>query len=201
MLPLLLALLALAAAPLLDRLWDRHPVLQRIVDVVVVVVVVAVVALTVLPYGLEAIGWPAVPALAGGALFASLLHRIPGLAHGGAWLAIGALLLHALVDGAALAAPGGHGHEHPLAAAVLVHTLPVGVATWRIVKHRAGAAAAAAVLAATAACTAVGFWTTTTVTPATGGPVTALLLCALAGALLHVLGHLRTHDHDHDHLF
>jgi len=201
LLPLVLALLALAAAPLLDPLWDRHPLIERIVDVVVVIVVLAVVGGMVVPWAWSAIGRPAVPALLGGALFASLLHRIPGLAGGGAWLAIGALLLHALVDGAALAAPGGHDHGHPLAAAVLVHTLPVGVATWRIVKKRSGTRAALGVLAATGACTGLGFWTTTTVNPATDSPLAALLLCVLAGALLHVIGHLRHHDHDHDDMF
>lgn len=201
MLPLILSLLALASAPLLDRLWHRHPAIERAVDVLVGIVVVGVVGFAVMPWAYSTIGWPAIPALVGGALFASLLHRIPGLAGGGAWLAIGALLLHALVDGAALAAPGGHDHDPPLVAAVLVHTLPVGVATWRIVKRRSGTWAAAGVLAATGACTTIGFWTTTTVTPAADNPATALLLCVLAGALLHVLGHLRRHDHDHDDLF
>ncbi|MCB9742112.1 MAG: hypothetical protein H6741_00605 [Alphaproteobacteria bacterium] len=184
---LLLSLAALASAPAIDALSRHRPGAEAVLDGLVQAVVLGVVLLIVLPFGLEAAGPVALLALAGGAVVSQLLHQLPGLGAASAGLAVAALLLHALMDGAALAAPMG---EHaPLAAAVVLHVLPVGLAAWRLARVRAGARVAGLLLLSTGAAMAAGFGATRLVADLVQDRAAALVLCTLAGALLSVLHH------------
>ncbi|MCB9762516.1 MAG: hypothetical protein H6739_22145 [Alphaproteobacteria bacterium] len=188
MLPLALTLAAMAVAPLLDAVSRRRPEVESTLDGLVVVVVLGVVLLMVLPFGLSVAGWGALPAMLGGALLAGAARRLPRLGAASAGLAVAGVLLHALIDGAALAAPMGH--AHPLSAAVVLHALPVGLAVWRAARRAAGPAPAAALLLLTGLTTAAGYGAAGQVIAVAQAPAAALVLCGLAGALLHVVGHL-----------
>ncbi|MES2644174.1 MAG: permease [Myxococcota bacterium] len=189
---LLLSLLAMAVAPLLDRAVGARPRVAGFADGLIQVVVGGILLVHVLPFGLATAGWPALFALGGGAMVGVLAHRIPGGERSAGALAVLALLLHAGIDGAALATPDTHGHdagEGMLAWAVVLHTVPVGLATWRISRQRAGAAFAFGLLVATAAVTTAGWLTADTVFHGASPAALGLAQCAVAGALLHVLGH------------
>jgi uncharacterized membrane protein YraQ (UPF0718 family) len=189
---LLLSLLAMAVAPLLDRAVGARPRVAGFADGLIQVVVGGILLVHVLPFGLATAGWPALFALGGGAMVGVLAHRIPGGERSAGALAVLALLLHAAIDGAALATPDTHGHdagEGMLAWAVVLHTVPVGLATWRISRQRAGATFAFGLLVATAAVTTAGWLTADTVFHGASPAALGLAQCAVAGALLHVLGH------------
>src|SRR5262245_2778239 len=102
MTPLLLALLAIAAAPLLDAGLRGRPAASGFADGLVQVVVGGILLAHVVPSGLAEAGWPALFALAAGALGGVAAHRVPGGERSAGVLAVGALLVHALIDGAAL---------------------------------------------------------------------------------------------------
>jgi len=114
-------------------------------------------------------------------------------AHAGSVLfAVGGLALHALVDGAALATPGVHEHGHvhdALALAVIVHRLPMGLLVWWAVSEVAGRAAVVSMLAVMAVATAVGYFASEPLLRQLPPFGIAIFIAAVAGALLHVLGH------------
>ncbi|MDP2306287.1 MAG: hypothetical protein Q8P18_09700 [Pseudomonadota bacterium] len=189
---LLLSLLAMAVAPLADRALRGRPWAAGFADGLIQVVVGGILLVYVLPFGLEAAGWPALVALGGGAMVGILAHSVPGGERSVGALAVLALLVHAGIDGAALAAPdahGGHAGEGLLAWAVVLHTLPVGLATWRISSQRAGRTFAAGLLLATAAVTVAGWFAADRVMAGASPAALGVAECAVAGALLHVLGH------------
>lgn len=193
MTPLLLSLLAIAVAPLLDAALSGRARASGFADGLVQVVVGGILLLHVLPFGLATAGWSALLALGAGAMVGVVAHRTPGGERSAGALAVLALLLHAAIDGAALGAGEeheGHAGEGLLAWAVVLHTVPVGLATWRITRARAGTRAAAALLAATAGATAAGWWAAENVLHGASPGALGLAQCAVAGALLHVLGHV-----------
>lgn len=189
---LLLSLLAMAVAPLADRALGGRPRTAGFVDGLIQAVVGGILLVHVLPFGLAEAGWPALLALGGGAIVGLLAHRIPNGERSVGVLAVLALLLHAGIDGAALAAPDAHGEhagEGLLAWAVVLHTLPVGLATWRISAQRGGRPFAVGLLFATALVTVVGWFAADRVLAGASPAALGLAQCAVAGALLHVLGH------------
>ena len=193
---LLLSLLAIAVAPLLNAALRGRPGASAFADGLVQVVVGGILLVHVLPFGLATAGWPALVALAGGALLGVAAHRIPGGERSAGALAVVALLLHAGIDGAALGAPddhgdhAGHAGEGLLAWAVVLHTVPVGLATWRITLAHAGTLAAAALLVATGLATTGGWFAADALLHGASPAALGLAQCAVAGALLHVLGHV-----------
>lgn len=186
---LLLCLLAIAFAPVVDRGLRGRPRLESFTDGLVQVAVAGILLVNVLPFGLASAGWPAAVALGGGALLGGLAHRLPAGRGPVEALAIAALLLHALVDGAALATSDETG-LHLLGEAVVLHTLPVALATWRIGRARLGPWGSGGLLLATALATFAGWHATGQSVVASQPAAIGLIQCAIAGALLHVLGHL-----------
>lgn len=186
MTPLLFSLLTLAAAPLLDRALRGRPVVEGFVDGLVQVMVAGLILVHVLPAGLMTAGWPALAALVVGVLAGLGAHRFPGGERSAGVMAVVALALHAFLDGTALAAPD----DHLLAEAVILHTLPVGLAIWRVARGRGGTGLAVALLTLSALMTAAGFVFAASVYAVTPPSVIGVLQCGTAGALLHVLSHI-----------
>ena len=87
------------------------------------------------------------------------------------------------LSGHGLAAHGGE----LLAAAVVLHRLPVGIAIWRVVRPRYGPGAALWVLAIIIGATSVGTFGAGVARPLLTGPPLAIFQAFVAGALLHVL--------------
>lgn len=188
MLPLLLTLAALAAAPLLHFAIRGRPAAEAVADGFSQVAVAGLLLAHVLPAGIMAVGWPAVVALGIGIGGGLVAHRLPGGEEAAEKLAVVALLLHCVVDGVALATDSAHAGA--LSGAVVLHTLPVGLATWRIALERRGVSAAVGLLALTAALTVVGRFAAGFLLQAASPSLLPVLQCVAAGALLHVLTHL-----------
>ncbi len=184
---LVLALVALGVAPLLDRALQGRPLAEGFADGFSQVAVAGLLLAHVVPAGCAAAGWPALGALVAGVVLGVVAHRLPRGEDTAEVVAALALLLHAGLDGAGLRAGGVLGWT------VVLHTLPVGLATWRITRERRGQRAAAVLLALCGAVTVVGFLATGLVVTGASPAVLGVVQCLAAGALLHVLTHLGEH--------
>ncbi|MCB9646594.1 MAG: permease [Deltaproteobacteria bacterium] len=184
---LALALAALAVAPLLYRLGRAHRTLLALLDGFVLAGVSGLVLIHVLPHTLEEAGPAALVAAVGGLLIPYAAERLGHEAQRFTTpAALVGLGLHALMDGGGLAG-GGHGGEHqPLATAIVLHRLPVGMLIWWLVAPRFGWRIAALILLGVGGATTVGFFSADALEHL-GAPAFALFEAAVAGMLTHVL--------------
>ena len=180
---LLLALSALALAPLLDRALAGRREAEGFADGFSQVSVAGLLLAHVVPAGFSAAGWPAIVALVIGLALGLGIHRLPNGEFAAEWVAALALLLHAGLDGAGLRAGGVLGWT------VVLHTLPVGLATWRITRSRRDARSAGLLLLACALVNLGGYFAAETAL-ARQPQMLGIVQCLAAGALLHVLAHL-----------
>jgi uncharacterized membrane protein YraQ (UPF0718 family) len=183
---LALSLAALAAAPLLYQLGRAHRVLLSLLDGFVLAGVSGLVLLHVLPHTLEEAGVGAVVAALAGLLVPYAAERLGRETRGFTTpLALVGLGLHAMMDGGGLA---GAGHEGPapLATAIVLHRLPVGMLIWWLVRPRLGAGGAALILGGVGGATVAGFFGAAGI-EALGPSPLALFEAAVAGMLTHVL--------------
>lgn len=186
---------ALALAPLLALALARRPALAVGLDSLVLVSVGGVVALHVVPHSVHVVGALAVAVAVAGLLLPIALHRVDQAladsAHATArsvrdllvyaLLSLG-LFVHALFDGAALAA-----HSDSLALGVLAHRLPAGLALWVVVRPRAGTLHTVLLMALYAAGTVGGALVGNALEGSTGAVPLALLQAFVAGSILHVV--------------
>ena len=184
---LLLTGLGHALAPLVDRVLQAAPRVEAAADPFVRLLVAAIVLGSVLPEGFGVVGWAAPLALAGGIVLGLAVHTLPGGHRSTDLLAAGGWLVHNAIDGVLLAASPDGG---ALAAAVILHTVPVAVAGWRLARHEAGELAAGTLLVAAAGATFVGWAAAGAVLHGVGEAPLALIQCGAAGVLLHLLGHV-----------
>jgi len=150
----------------------------------------SVVLANLLPEAAAAAGAPALGLFAAGLLAPWLLERAlrrlrPSTAPAGRWLALGALGLHQAMDGVQVGAAGLDGSGAGVALAVAAHTTPLVAVALLPARPRPGRLLAG-LLAATALGVILGH-------PLAAHPaltaVQAPLQAALAGLLLHLLGH------------
>lgn len=186
MLALILSLVALLSAPLLQPLLRRRG-LAAALDGFTATIIGGIVLLHVLPHGLERAGWPALAALGLGLLLPAGCGKVPGGRGLVRVLATLALLVHGLLDGVALASDAD-GAGALLAEAVVLHSLPVGLAIWRMGGAEYGRTYAAWLLALSALAEGIGFATAMQL-PAQAGLALAVVQCLAAGSLLHVVSH------------
>lgn len=190
-------LVALACGPALYALARPRPRLRRAFDIAVWIGVLALLAFETVPEAL------AVGGLIGASFFllgllgpSALEHGLRSLAretHLAALLiALLGLALHALADGAVLAAVGP-GHDE-LGAAVALHSLPIGLAICWVAIPALGWPRALAVLLAMAAATLLGYAVTPDLETLLGPRPWAWIQLAVAGLLLHALAG-RPHAH------
>jgi hypothetical protein len=202
-LPLLFAIAALCAGPLLYRAAARSGGATLALHALVGVGVLAIVLFEVLPECVESAGWVALVVASGGLVVPFVAERGLDARASGALRsafvasAVVALLLHSLVEGLALAAAGHshHHHEHGgLAGAILLHRLPEGAAVWWLARPlgRGFGIAAFATLCAT---TVLGFALGGVAHHAFEGGAFALFQAFVSGLLLHVLWHRHGHVH------
>lgn len=184
MVPLLLALLALGLAPPLDWVLRGRAHAQGFADGFSQVAVAGLLLAHVVPAGFAVAGWPALLALAVGLVLGVVAHRLPQGERAAEAVAALGLLLHAGLDGAGLRAGGALGWS------VVLHTFPVGLATWRITRERRDTRAAVVLLALCGGVTAGGFAATAAIVSGSSPTVLGVIQCLAAGALLHVLTHL-----------
>lgn len=187
---LLLTFAAIASAPLWAAAAARAPRWESVGEGFTVVTVAGLVLLQVVPFGIRSAGWFGFIALLFGLLVAQAVHHFPRAEGVARWVACVGLLVHGLIDGAALALETVEPQAEGVGWAVVVHSLPVGVATWRLGLSMGGALAGGTVLALSVLATGVGFAASGAVLEGSSGWVLAVAQCALAGMLLHALGHL-----------
>lgn len=189
-LPLIADTLALCVAPLLAWALSGRPRVEGFANGLTQLVVSGLVLVHVLPFGVEALGWPALVLVLAGVAAGSLAHGRPDGETAARGLAMVALLVHGLFDGAGIAGgEPGHGEE-AVAWAVVVHSVPVGLATWRLGLVSGGPRTAAALLTVSVLSTWAGYVGAGWLFASTPRAVLAGVQSVVAGALLHVLGHL-----------
>jgi zinc transporter ZupT len=196
-------LLALALGPVLYLGARARPRLVRGLDVFVMISVSALVAFEVVPGTYVDGGLWSIACLLVGALGPTLLERMGGAlkreAHLAAlWLALVGLVLHAFADGAGLA-PSGTDAGTALGLAVVLHSVPVGLAVWWLVAPALGVGPAVGVIAAMCLATVAGYALATGLSNLLGPQVLACIQALVAGFILHVVFGRPHLDHGHDH--
>ncbi|MGH8442125.1 MAG: permease [Nevskiaceae bacterium] len=203
---LLATLLALAAGPVLYAAARRSARTLAFLDGFVLVSIAGLVVLEVVPGTFMEGGLWSLAFLLAGLFGPTVLERLfrqaERQAHIGALLlAICGLVFHALADGVALAPNGG---DWALPAAVVVHSLPVGMAVWWLLAPNFGGAPPALALLAMGAGTIAGYHYGVSLSGMLGAQGWAWFQSLVAGTLLHVIfgrPHLHgTEDPTHAHV-
>jgi uncharacterized membrane protein YraQ (UPF0718 family) len=186
---LLATLLALAAGPALYAAARRSAIALAFLDGFVLVSIAGLVVLEVVPGTFTRGGaWSFAFLLAGlfgPTLLESLFRHAERQAHIGALaLAIAGLVFHALADGVVLAPAAD---DWALALAVVVHSLPVGMAVWWLLAPSFGAGPPLAVLLAMGAGTVAGYGFSEPLNALLGQQGWAWFQSLVAGSILHVI--------------
>ena len=198
---LVASIVPLVLGPLLVRWMRPAPWAQSALDAFVLVSIGGLALLHILPECFEVGGWLAVAGAFVGLAAPTWAERAIQSAGGGSWrrpillVALLALLVHATLDGVALAGSAVHQpYAQALAAAVIVHRVPVGVGLWWFVRTRVGLRAAIATLAVELIGTMAGFFVGDLATRGATPHALAVFQALVAGSLLHVIvGHSPTH--------
>ena len=198
MLLLVISLLALAVAPLVDRVAESARQTLSLLDGFVMVAISGLVLVHIIPHAVAAAG-PWALALAcigfiGPGLVERSLHNAAARAHTATLiLALAGLVVHEFFDGVALGAPGGdQGHESGasvLAIAVALHRLPVAITVWWLLRPIAGRLVAGGTLVALGVATLAGYGFAGVVEAHIDATWLGLFQALVAGSLLHVVIH------------
>lgn len=185
-----LTLLALAAGPFLYLAAQRNPRLLAFLDGFVLISIAGLVVLEVVPGTfLEGGPWSLAFLLAGlfgPTLLERLFRHAEREAHIGALaLAICGLVLHTLADGAVLAPQDGG--DWALPAAVVLHSIPVGMAVWWLLAPTFGPWPPVLALAAMGAGTIAGYRYGLSLSGMMGQEAWAWFQSLVAGTILHVI--------------
>lgn len=199
---LLATLLALAAGPALYAAARPRPRVAAFLDRFVLFSIVVLIALEVMPETVAAGGpWSLaflLVGLFGPTAIEHAFRKAERQAHIGTLaLAIAGLVLHALGDGVALAPSQSQGWALP--AAVVLHSIPVGMAAWWLLAPSFGFTPAAGALLAMGAGTVAGYLYGVSLSETLGAQAWAWLQSLVAGTILHVLfgrPHLHAHNHE-----
>ncbi|MGB0955511.1 MAG: permease [Panacagrimonas sp.] len=188
---LIATLCALASGPLLYAVARRRPDLLAFLDGFVVVSIAGLVLLEVVPGAFGEGGAWSIAFLLLGALGPNavehLLERARRETHMTVLvLAVGGLILHSLGDGAALTPHHGD-HHHGLAIAIAVHSVPVGLAVWWLLRSSFGALLPGLALLAMGAATVLGYRYGIELSQILGQQAWAWFQALVAGSILHVV--------------
>ena len=207
---LLATLLAIAAGPALYAAGRRSPRALAFLDGFVLVSIAGLVVLEVVPGTFTQGGPWSFAFLLAGLFGPTLLER--GFRHaereahiGALALAVCGLVFHALADGIVLApAQGAQSQDWALALAVVVHSLPVGMAVWWLLAPSFGAGPPLAALVAMGAGTIAGYAFSDSLNALLGQQGWAWFQSLVAGSILHVIfGRPHLHgaeDPHHEHV-
>lgn len=199
---LIAAAVAPVVGPVLYRLLHPHPRAVGFVDGFVYVAVPVLVAWQVVPHAWAAGSVVPVVVVAAGFFVPALVEQAShALAEQTDNLVIvvglSGLVLHALLEGAALAPVDRI--DDAFALAVILHRIPVGLVIWWLIRPRFGQAAAAVGVASIVFATLGGFALGTEILSEAHGTGAELYQLFVSGSLVHVVFHQGRHDHDHSH--
>ena len=200
--PLLAALAAPVAGPVLYRLLHERPGIVRVVDGFVYVAVPALVAWQILPSAWSQRRLSVIGAVALGLLIPWAMERASrALARHTDDMALvvglSGLVLHAALEGAALA-PGTVEAGGALALAVTLHRVPIGFVIWWLIRPRHGVLLASTAVGSVVVATLVGAVLGAELLAAGAGSTGELYQALVSGSLIHVVFHQGRHDHTHD---
>jgi hypothetical protein len=197
---LIAALVAPVAGPLLYWFLHAPSRATRIVDGFVYVAVPALVGWQVFHVAWEESSLVVVLVAGAGLLLPTLAERSSRLLERytdnfSLFVVLSGLILHALLEGAALI----HDGETPLAfgLAVLLHRIPVGLVIWWLIFPRHGAGFAAAGVGSVVVATALGYGLGIEMLGEAHGETAELYQAFVSGMLIHVVFHQGRHDHAH----
>lgn len=199
---LIIALAAPAAGPLLYRLLHERPRAARILDGFVYVAVPALVAWQIVPGAWERRSIFPLLAVGAGVLIPTWIERAShALRHRTDTVAIlvglSGLVLHSLVEGAALAPLDDARPAVSFALAIALHRVLEGLVIWWLLRPRYGIGAAVAGVAVLLVSTAAGLGLGLELLAGVDGAGVALYQALVAGSLVHVVFHQGRHDHSH----
>lgn len=197
---LILSIIALFAGPLLYQRLRAGGRFAKTLDRLLVVALVALVVLLLVPESIEEMGLAALAVMAAGYAVPGLLEMaIRRAAHAlhlfSLAFALAGLGLHALLDGAGLAA--GASANGSLALAIVLHRFGMGLALWLMVEPELGRRWAIGVLLGMAAATVAGYFASEVLIRYEGEGVVHVLHALITGVIIHSLVH-RGHVH-HSH--
>jgi uncharacterized protein len=200
--PLTSSIIALVVGPLFLASASPKSRVLSFVDAFVVVTLGGVALLHILPHAvLESGAWVLLAASAGLAIpiiTERLTPTVTSRKHLAPVAAI-AIAIHAFIDGSMLGESNhleAFGDSSFLAAGIVLHRLPEGLAVWWLVKPRRGSIVAWLSLALVAAATAIGATAGDRALSHAPMGVVSLVEAFIAGALLHVLAHHAPHSSD-----
>ncbi len=200
----LLSSLALLAGPFLFALAARHPASRAGLEGFILVTLGGIVCLHIAPDAWQVAGFFSLLMGLGGLAFPMLLEAVFRRALAQAHLVVLILaacgiVLHAVLDGIALlpleVSAGGRGNE--LAAGVIIHRLPVGIAIWWVLRPQFGTGIAVATFALVIGATGLSYFSGAGIFAANAFWL-ALFQSFVAGSLVHVALFGASHDHEHD---
>ncbi len=209
---LVLAIGALLLGPLLAKIFEQQPGINRFLDGFILVSIGGIAVTHLLPEAVVEIGGMALLMVVLGALlpyFAErAFHNYERATHSGVLvLAFSGILVHTLLDGIAVSqASREHGSGQVLAYAVILHRLPVGLLIWWALKPLSNIKVIVGVLALMSLATIAGFSVGVAELPGAHSSYITYFQALVTGSLLHVLFHRHIHgvateenEHKHEH--
>jgi hypothetical protein len=199
---LIAAAAAPIAGPLLYRALHDHPRAVRFVDGFVYIAVPALLTWQVGHLALEQSTLLVLAAAGAGIAIPTLAERVSHALRRhtdklALLMGVSGLVLHALLEGAALA-PGAEGVAPAFGVAVVLHRIPVSLVVWWLVRPRYGPLLAMAGILSIVVVTLAGYGLGTEVVEGAHGAGGDLYQAFVSGSLVHVVFHQGRHDHDHD---
>ncbi|MEC8895321.1 MAG: permease [Planctomycetota bacterium] len=185
------SVLILAAVPVIYRLCRGRSHALTALDGFVFVSMGGIILLDFLPHAIEEGGWLCVLFAAVGVGLPTMIerrgHKLGEHFHRLAlYLGLLGLLIHSMLDGAALAISAG---DSTLPLAVILHRLPVGLTVWWLVRWSKGRGTALLLLAALGILTVLGYFTGSEFLAGLKGSGLAWFQSLVAGSLFHVVLH------------
>tara|TARA_A100001037_G_scaffold282899_1_gene287936 strand:+ start:1015 stop:1743 length:729 start_codon:yes stop_codon:yes gene_type:complete len=204
---LFLSTLTFVSGPFIYALFKKNISASNVLDGFIFITIAGIVALHIIPDSLATGGALAILFLVAGLLFPSWIEQLFRQSFDRAHqfiliIATAGLILHALIDGLALASenainPGNSFYENQLALGVIIHRLPVGMAIWWSIRSQFGGEIAILICGLVILSTALTYFGSHHITAILTTPTLGYFQAFVAGSLIHVIAFGISHTHDH----
>lgn len=200
---LLLGSLALLLGPFVYEFGRKRPDVRQLLDGLIFITIAGIVCVHIVPEAVASGGALTIVSLIVGLAFPVVLesrfHDAMAKAHGFiVLLAALGMVVHAALDGIALA-PDPDGRSawagNSLAASVILHRLPVGMAIWWSLRPNFGTPAAVAAFAVVIAATSIAYLSAGPLVELAGAPGIAWFQAFVAGSIVHIIAFGVSHGH------
>ena len=210
MIALIASFFSLCVGPLVYQTFGPLRRTDKIVSGIVLIVVAGVIIFEVIPKTYQIIGWLSLVisavGFAGPTLIEKAFRHAADTTHKvTTYLGISGLLVHALIDGAALQTDQGN-QANGLTLAIILHRVPVGLTIWWLLKPLLGERYALVTLLLMGLSTFGGYMLNQMISNYDDNYFFALVQALIAGSLLHVVIHkphsdgcMHTSESHHNH--